>query len=173
MNSPAFFPNSCRITCNRPGSQVYCKMSFPLHCGIFTELETREYIFHFNLNGEIIRARLKNGDWIHPHEWLKRTDGNDWVYYSTGGYTGVFEATGEYYLPNLQYPTNNLLGGRPFERKEVSCLIGHWHDLLMEAGKNLKTDNKEVEYFIQKAYQTILTNLPGKPRTFFLLQEEE
>ena len=142
--------NNCRITCNKPGSPVYTKISFPVHCGLFTELETEEFIFHFNLNGEIIRARLKSRDWVHPHEWLKRTDGNDWVYYSTGGYTGVFEATGEYYLPNLQYPTNNLLGGRPFARKEVKYLVNHWHEMLVKTYGNLDNCPEEIEIFFQQ-----------------------
>jgi radical SAM superfamily enzyme YgiQ (UPF0313 family) len=61
---------------------------------------------------------------------LKRTAGNDWNYYSTGGYTGVFEATGEYYLPNFRYPTNNLLGGQPFLQTEVAELVDNWHQIL-------------------------------------------
>lgn len=107
-------------------------MSFPVHCGLFSELETKNYVFHFNLNNEIIRAKRKGGNWGHPHEWLKRTVGNDWIYYSTGGYTGVYEATGEYYLPNFQYPTNSILGGHPFRLDEVSHLAENWHDILVK-----------------------------------------
>ena len=105
-------------------------MSFPVHCGVYSELEMDPFIFHFNLNNEIIRAKRKNGSWSHPHEWLKRTMGNDWVYYSTGGYTGVFEATGEYYLPNFRYPTNSVLGGHPFQLEEISSLAEDWHSIL-------------------------------------------
>ena len=102
------------------GSTAYSKMSFPVHCGIYNEIETKDFIFQFNLNSEIFRAKGKGREWAHPHEWLKRTQGNDWVYYSTGGYTGVFEATGEYYLPNFQYPTNSILGGHPFAQEEIA-----------------------------------------------------
>lgn len=105
-------------------------MSFPVHCGVFSELETDLFVFHFNLNNEIIRAKRKGDCWRHPHEWLKRTVGNDWVYYSTGGYTGVFEATGEYYLPNFRYPTNSILGGHPFRQEEVNYLAENWHSTL-------------------------------------------
>lgn len=159
--------NNCRITCNKQGSPVYTKMSFPVHCGLFTELETEEFVFHFNLNGEIIRARLKSRDWVHPHEWLKRTDGNDWVYYSTGGYTGVFEATGEYYLPNLQYPTNNLLGGRPFARKEVNDLVSHWHEMLVKTYKNLNNRPGEIDRFFQQAISNSPEMLAEKASRLF------
>jgi hypothetical protein len=119
-----------RLQSPKKGSRVYDKISYPVHCGTYSELETADYIFHFNLNHEIVRARKKCHQWGHPHEWLKRTAGNDWNYYSTGGYTGVFEATGEYYLPNFRYPTNNLLGGQPFLQTEVAELVDNWHQIL-------------------------------------------
>ena len=88
----------CRVTLFKHGDRKHVKMSYPVHPGIFSEIETGTFTYHFNLNNEIIRIIGKGSHWPHPHEWLKRTNGNQWVYYSTGGYTGVFETTGEYYL---------------------------------------------------------------------------
>lgn len=122
--------SSFTLTRYHSGSRSYTKMSFPVHCGSYHIIETRSHIFHFNLNHEIIRARSKGSDWGHPHEWLKRTAGNDWVYYSTGGYAGVFEAIGEYYLPNFRYPTNNILGGTPFKLPDVTELVDGWYDMV-------------------------------------------
>ena len=51
-------------------------------------------VLHFDLNHQPIRLIGKQKSWPHPQEWLKRTIGDDWLYYSTGGYTGVFETTG-------------------------------------------------------------------------------
>lgn len=130
--SKIFASDSLRITLDKKGSTAYKKMSFPIHCGIYNEIETKHFVFQFNLNGEIFRAKGKGREWAHPHEWLKRTQGNDWVYYSTGGYTGVFEATGEYYLPNFQYPTNSILGGHPFAQEEILCLSESWHQMLKQ-----------------------------------------
>ncbi len=130
--SKIFVSDSLKITLDKLGSTAYTKMSFPVHCGMYNEIETKNFVFHFNLNGEILRAKGKGREWPHPHEWLKRTQGNDWVYYSTGGYTGVFEATGEYYLPNLQYPTNSILGGHPFAQEEIVHISGSWHPMLKE-----------------------------------------
>lgn len=128
--SKIFTSDSLTISLEKKGSSIYSKMSFPTHCGIYNEIETKNFIFHFNLNGEIFRAKGKGEEWAHPHEWLKRTQGNDWVYYSTGGYTGVFEATGEYYLPNFQYPTNSILGGHPFAEKEILRISESWHQII-------------------------------------------
>ena len=130
--SKIFTSDKLKITLGKTGSTAYTKMSFPVHCGLYNEIETPDFIFQFNLNGEIFRAKGKGRDWAHPHEWLKRTQGDDWIYYSTGGYTGVFEATGEYYLPNFQYPTNSILGGHPFAQKEIRHFSESWHQILQE-----------------------------------------
>ena len=126
----AINPAKCKITLNKKGNRSFPKMSFPVLTGIYSEIETAHHIFHFNLNGQIIRLKAKSKDWTHPHEWLRRSMGNDWVYYSTGGYTGVFEATGEYYLPNFTYPSNSILGGNPFKSVTVSNLINNWYSIL-------------------------------------------
>lgn len=112
------------------GETEYTKISYPVKYGIFSKIETRDYIFEFNLNHEIKHARSKKASWLHPSEWLKRTMGNDWIYYSSGGYSGVYEALGEYYLPNLTYPTNSLLGGKPFLEKEIDTIVNQWHPIV-------------------------------------------
>ena len=115
------------ITLGVQGLSDYTKISYPVRYGVFHEIKTEDWFLHFNLNNEIIRAVGRSSQWIHPNEWLKRTPGNDWIYYSSGGYTGVFEATGEYYLPNLQYPTNSLMGGKPFAEPCIRDLVENWH----------------------------------------------
>lgn len=133
-------------------------MSFPIHSGIFSVVETPQSIFHFNLNNEIIRARSKRKDWSHPHEWLKRTAGNDWVYYSTGGYTGVVEATGEYYLPNFRYPSNGLLGGHPFSHNQVNELVESWYCQLEKISKPDSLNTADERDFLER----ILANDPNR-----------
>ncbi|MBT3176979.1 MAG: radical SAM domain-containing protein [Desulfobacula sp.] len=124
--------NKFSIQLNNRGVNEYTKVSFPVKYGLFSRFETRDYIFEFNLNHEIRHAKSKKKDWLHPSEWLKRTMGNDWVYYSTGGYSGVFEALGEYYLPNLMYPTNSLLGGRPFKENQIDCIVKNWYQIISQ-----------------------------------------
>lgn len=147
----SLFPTSslstpdCRITLNKKGACEYTKISFPLKYGIYSEIETEDAVLQFNLNHEIIRARGKDKKWIQPSEWLKRSMGNDWIYYSTGGYTGVFEATGEYYLPNLQYPTNSLIGGKPFQEPSVDRIVTSWRDIIENSMTSVKTSLKGVK----------------------------
>ncbi len=88
------------------------KASFPLRYGKHSVIKTPDYEFLFNLNGEIKFIRgLNLKCWPIQAEQMKRTDGNDWVFYSVGddsSYKGVINWMGEYYLPCLPYPSNSV-----------------------------------------------------------------
>lgn len=165
--APIHITHDLRISLHKKGARQYTRMSYPIHSGIFTEVETRDWLLHFNLNNEIIRAKGKGRNWPHPHEWLKRNMGNDWIYYSTGGYTGVFEATGEYYLPNLPYKTNGMLGGHPFEDECVGSLVSSWPDILdgIIHGNNLLPD--EIVDFLHSAFANTPEMLTAKADRLF------
>ncbi|MDK9709023.1 MAG: radical SAM domain-containing protein [Desulforhopalus sp.] len=165
MNSP-LLASPYRITLEKKGSTRYTKLSYPTHCGIFTEIVSKSFVLHFNLNGEIIRAQRKGKGWDHPHEWLKRTNGNDWIYYSTGGYTGVFEAIGEYYLPNFTYPTNNLLGGHPFTHREINSLADSWHQILSQLTEDIKHPPETIQRFLTQALANTPERLEAKAERF-------
>lgn len=154
MKTASVFPKN-KISFSRQGSRTFAKMSYPVHTGTYSEIETDNHIFHFNLNQEIIRARSKKRSWHHPHEWLKRTMGDDWIYYSTGGYTGVFEATGEYYLPNFNYSSNSILGGTPFRSPEIHELTTDWFHILESCRENNLKDTESTNF-----YNNILRNTP-------------
>jgi len=111
--------NQLEITLNRPGAARYAKVSYPIRYGRLAEIKTADYLFQFNLNGEIKYISGLNGNWPHPAEWLKRTAGNDWIYYSTGGYRGVLAVLGEYYRPCLPYPSNSVWEYDPFADSRV------------------------------------------------------
>jgi hypothetical protein len=107
------------ITLNKEGSREFSKVSFPMRHGLFSEVRTPEYLFQFNLNGEIKFIQGLTRIWPHPAEWLKRTIGNDWAYYSAGDYKGIHDYFGEYYFPYLSYPSNSIMDGNPFNDPSV------------------------------------------------------
>lgn len=102
------------ITPYKEGAKEYSKVSYPIRYGTYGEVCTRTHVFQFNLLGEIRHIQGRREDWPHPGEWLKRTWGNDWVYYSSGDYSGVFDRFGEYYFPCLPYLSNSIMGDNPF-----------------------------------------------------------
>ena len=162
-----YYPfNNCRIHLFKHGENTYSKVSYPVRTGIYSEVETNDFTYHFNLNDEIIRIIGKTSEWPHPHEWLKRTAGNDWIYYSTGGYTGVFETTGEYYLPNLPYSTNNALGGTPFNNRHIRSATRHWYQNLKSLQVTLHSAGKEVSRFLGSAMNKTPEYLTKKAQDF-------
>ena len=161
-----FLLDSCSATLFKHGDKKYTKASYPVRTGIYSEIETDEFTYHFNLNSEMIRIIGRTADWPHPQEWLKRTTGNDWIYYSTGGYTGVFETTGEYYLPNLPYLTNNVLGGKPFHNECIQSATRLWHQKLTAVRKTIRPPDSQVTRFLDAALSKTPEHLAEKAGDF-------
>ena len=128
-------------------------MSYPQRCGIYHEIDGPGAVLHFDLNHQPIRLIGKHKDWPHPQEWLKRTIGNDWIYYSTGGYTGVFETTGEFYLPNLPYVTNNHLGGKPLDREPIRSLAENWPAEIDRIAASCLGCSDEIDLLIERIHK--------------------
>jgi hypothetical protein len=127
------------------------KASFPLRYGKYNEIRTSDYEFLFNLNGEIKFIRGLGMNWPHPAEQLKRTDGNDWVYYSVGdnsGDNGVISWLGEYYLPCLPYASNSIWELNYYANPSIMGAFAAWSQLyanLYDArNRGLHTQVKEV-----------------------------
>jgi hypothetical protein len=130
MNS--YHLSDFEIETEKKGSDRYIKISYPLRYGHFNEIRTREHIFRFTLNGEIKTIQGSSGGWLETAEWLKRTPGNDWAYFSAGGYNGAYNYTGEYYVPCLDYQTNTIFGYGKFESMEVRNAFDAWRSLLQK-----------------------------------------
>ena len=124
--------NNLSISVEKQGPSSITKASFPLRYGTYSEIKTSEYEFRFNLNGEIKFIRGLNVNWPHPAEQFKRTDGNDWVYYSVGdrsGDKGISSWLGEYYLPCLPYPSNAIWEINYFSNPGIMNAFAAWSQL--------------------------------------------
>jgi len=109
-----------KISVDCVGSKTYAKVSYPIRYGLYSEMDFNGFRFQFDLNRAVKYITGTGPDWPHPAEWLKRTLGNDWVYYSTGDYySGVVDLFGEYYLLCPAYPTNSLFRENPFSRENI------------------------------------------------------
>jgi hypothetical protein len=121
------------ITVEKQFPREIIKASFPLRYGKCAVIKTPEYEFVFNLNGEIKFIRgLNLKSWPHLAEQLKRTDGNDWVYYSVGDESsekGIISWLGEYYLPCLPYPSNSAWEFSYFSNPHVMKALAAWSQL--------------------------------------------
>lgn len=124
--------NNLVVTVNKEGSSQYTKTGYPMRFGYYSEIKTSEYEFQFNLNGDIKFIRGLNINWPHPSEWLKRTDGNDWGFYSVGSVIrqkGIMDWFGEYYLPCLTYPSNAIWEYNPYTDSNILPAFAAWSQL--------------------------------------------
>ncbi|MBA3037401.1 MAG: radical SAM protein [Desulfobacterium sp.] len=102
------------------GLDKYSKATHPIRYGNYIKIRTEGYEYIFDLNGraKIISGKRHN-DW--PREdWLKRTKGNDWIFYTAGmGYSNAFAYEGEYYTLCLNYNSNSVFDYKPFKSQYV------------------------------------------------------
>lgn len=151
-----------RLALFKRGSRRYDKVSYPQRYGIYHEIDGPQAELHFDLNFQLIRMVGKGQDWPHPQEWLKRTIGGDWIYYSTGGYSGVFETTGEYYLPNLPYATNNHLGGKPLDLKSIRSLVEGWPAEIEAVAASCQGCRSDIDMVLERIREQSPTVLAEK-----------
>ena len=145
------------ISVEKQGPRKISKASFPLRYGKYSEIKTAEYEFIFNLKGEIKFIRGLGVSWPHPAEQLKRTDGNDWVYYSVGdesGDKGIISWMGEYYLPCLPYASNAVWEINYLSNPDVMNAFAAWSqlyaDLYQAPGQGLHARaNKLIERILE------------------------
>ncbi len=99
------------ITLNKTGARQFAKVSYPIRYGRYAEIKTPAYTYQFNLNHEIKYIQGHGNGWPSPSEWLKRTVGNDWVYYLAGDYSAqvpIGDVTTNVDETDPQFPLNHL-----------------------------------------------------------------
>jgi radical SAM superfamily enzyme len=118
------------VTIAKQGSKHFTKASYPIRFGTYSEIRTPRHEILFNLRGQIRFIRGLDPGWRHPGEVLKRTEGNDWVYYSLGSVGAhIVNWLGEYYLPCPTYATNAVYEFQPFNEPEIMGALGAWSQL--------------------------------------------
>ena len=182
MESSTFNLKDLKIISPFLGEKKYEKLSYPIKVGLYTLIENRDARLFFDLNGEIKFIHGKVPHWIHPNEFIKRTKTNDYIYYSSGEYYGgIYDATGEYYVPCFQYPSNNLW------QKDIKGIVEFgktlWKDIVEklkelsikdipkeireEIDKIVSIDDKYLKkraMFLKKIYNANITVLPPDTR---------
>lgn len=152
----SFEIDDIRIMLNRHGSKNYSKLSYPVRYGIYSIIENSNYVYHFNRNGEVRNIHSKNMNWPRD-EWLKRTAGNDWIYYTPGLYIGLQSYIGEYYLPCFSYPANSIFPYAPFTERRTDQAI---ESIRLLVSYIQKLNTKNIPEQIRKFLSCIVQNGP-------------
>ncbi|MDV6253465.1 hypothetical protein [Vibrio sp. EA2] len=191
LHTAQYQDKSIRITLNKHGQSDYIKQRSPITYGLYTEVETKSMLLRFNLCNEIIQAQGRDDTWPCDQEYLKRTAGNDWVYYSTSGYAGRWETitdaafsanvrfrvpdpyqeiqstTGEYYRANLPYASNGITGDDPFSLPSVQHIITGWHRELRRIYNTAPGMPKPFQNFLASAIKNSPEQLAHNSRQLF------
>ncbi|PJC73275.1 MAG: hypothetical protein CO013_07230, partial [Syntrophobacterales bacterium CG_4_8_14_3_um_filter_58_8] len=73
--------------------------------------------------------------WPDPQEVLKRTDGNDLIYYGVHGYDSSYELIKNYYVPFNGVYGSDLFAENPLEGRPVRQALAGFDKLTIEAGR--------------------------------------
>ena len=159
----SLFIDDLEIIPCKTGANEYSKVSYPLRYGQYGEIRSRDYIYQFNLNGEIKFIRGIKSSWPDPTEWLKRSVTGDWLYYSSGGYSGTLDYSGEYYVPCVNYRTNSIIRNNPFNSREAISAVESY-DYLYEIISKINTDKlgPETRKFLEKIKRNSPENIGKK-----------
>lgn len=139
------------------GAIRMAKSAYPARYGVYGEIRTKEYSFHFNPTGEIRYIRGLTQAWPHPWEWLKRTWGNDWIYYSAGldrGQGRVSDWMGENYIPCLSYESNAIRDRSPYTMPDVAVAFSAWSQVYGTlCTSSLDSLDEDIRNFIKRVIQ--------------------
>lgn len=143
------------ITLDRKGTGRISRNPFLKHRGRHARIRTRDHEFVFTPGGEIRFIRGLGTDWPHPSEQLKRTHGNDWVYYSVGDDStenGIISWMGEYYLPCLPYPSNAVWDLNYRENPAIMTAFAAWSQLFADLWdlNHRRAFSPDISEFVQK-----------------------
>jgi hypothetical protein len=158
----SFRAQDLSISLEQEGSREYLKVSYPVRYGRYHQITAGDYIYQFNLRGEIRHLYALGPDWP-ANEWLKRTEAGDWVYYSNDGYTSVFSLLGEYYLPCFSYKKNGVVAVDPFTTAPVRRAMDSLGGLREKAGRLLKDPlPADLRTFLQRVAGNPGEESPGR-----------
>jgi hypothetical protein len=132
----AFQAGKLSVRLGKEGSNEYLKVSYPLRYGRYHQITDGDYIYQFNLRGEIRHLQGTGPGWP-ANEWLKRTAGGDWIYYSANGYSSVFALLGEHYLPCFSHAKHSFLSVDPFSTVAVGDALQSLDLLYREVERSL------------------------------------
>lgn len=122
------------IVFDHAGRDDWGKFSFPVWYGIPVKVNWRGYEFDFNLRGGLKRLAGNRAVWPDPREVLKRTDGNDLVYYGTDGYDSSYDLIKNYYVPYNGRSDCDLFREKPLAGGHVRQALEAFDSLVRRAG---------------------------------------
>ncbi len=117
------------------GRDDWGKFSFPVWYGIPVKVNWRGYSYDFNLRGGLKRLTGKMSVWPDPQSLLKRTEGNDFIYYGTTGYESSYDLIKNYYVPFNGIYDYDIFTENPLKGRHVPQALDAFDGLVEAAGR--------------------------------------
>lgn len=117
------------------GRDDWGKFSFPVWYGIPVKVNWRGYRYDFNLRGGLKRLAGKMSVWPDPQALLKRTEGNDFIYYGTSGYESSYDLIKNHYMPFNGIYDCNIFTENPLNGRHVRQALDAFDELVDAAGR--------------------------------------
>jgi radical SAM superfamily enzyme YgiQ (UPF0313 family) len=117
------------------GRDDWGKFSFPVWYGIPVKVNWRGYRVDFNLRGGLKRLTGKMSVWPDPQSLLKRTEGNDFIYYGTSGYESSYDLIKNYYVPFNGVYDYDIFTENPLKGRHVREALDAFDELVDAAGR--------------------------------------
>ena len=139
------------IIVNFRGVNDWEKFSFPVSYGLLSKIKWKGYEFDFNLKGNLKRITGNASVWPSPLEQLKRTDGNDLLYYGAYGYEATYDLIKNYYVPYNGINDSQVFTDKPFNNPQVINALDTFTCLVDRAGEIAGgTKTEEAKKFLRK-----------------------
>jgi len=137
------FVDDLEIISDVQGRKDWQKFSFPVSYGLFTRIKWRGYAFDFNLRGHLKKISGNSSVWPNPLEQIKRTDSNDFLYYSTDGYENTYDLIKNYYVPYNEIYTSPIYDEIPLETPHVKQALSAFDQLVEKTSRLVSSGSKE------------------------------
>jgi hypothetical protein len=148
------------------GRDDWGKFSFPVWYGIPVKVNWRGYSYDFNLRGGLKRLTGKRSVWPDPQALLKRTDGNDFIYYGTTGYESSYTLIKNYYVPFNGVYDFDIFTENPLKSHHVGQALDAFDELIQVAGRSAASAVCErLRDFLKKIALWNREALAGEART--------
>jgi radical SAM superfamily enzyme YgiQ (UPF0313 family) len=133
------------------GRDDWGKFSFPVWYGIPVKIKWRGYRFDFNLRGGWKWITGGLGVWPDPQEMLKRTDGNELMYYGVENYASDYDLIKNFYIPYNRVYNFDLFPANRLEEEHIGRALKAVKELVVTVGRLAGTASSDrVRDFLHK-----------------------
>ncbi len=118
----------------KEGRRDWGKYTFPVLYGLPVKAKWKRYEFDFNLKGNLKRICGRPPAWPNQLEQLKRTEGNNYIYYGIFGYEATYHMIHNYYVPFTGKSDPPVFNEAPFEEEHVARALKSFDEFIEHAG---------------------------------------